>query len=162
MSFHGSPRHVELAGDFGVVTALQQQFHDLLFARTETNSLLLHSFLPFFFGRLTRSVHGCTISNSHSIHVAILRRRAANQPQNSFPQPLADHQQASVNQDCGLRIHLERCTGRRSAAKTRENTQGHEACAAGALLGKVLNRFARVLVVDYRSGKRFASKIDWG
>jgi len=48
MSFHGSPRHVELAGDFGVVASLQQQFNDLLFARTEPNSLLFHPILPFF------------------------------------------------------------------------------------------------------------------
>jgi len=48
MSFHGSPRHVELARDFGVIASLQQQFDNLLFARTEPNSLLLHSSLPFF------------------------------------------------------------------------------------------------------------------
>jgi hypothetical protein len=47
MSFHGSPRHFELAGDLGVITALQQQFYNLLFARTEPNGLLLHPFLPF-------------------------------------------------------------------------------------------------------------------
>jgi len=35
MSFHGAPGHFELAGNFGVVTALQQQFDDLLFARAE-------------------------------------------------------------------------------------------------------------------------------
>jgi hypothetical protein len=46
MRFHGSPCHVELSGDFGVVAALQQQFDNLLFARTEPNSLLLHPNLP--------------------------------------------------------------------------------------------------------------------
>jgi len=33
MSLHGSARHLELAGDFGIVAALQQQFDNLLFAR---------------------------------------------------------------------------------------------------------------------------------
>jgi hypothetical protein len=33
MSLHGSARHLELAGNFGIVTALQKQFDDLLFAR---------------------------------------------------------------------------------------------------------------------------------
>jgi hypothetical protein len=32
MSLYGSARHLKLTGDFGVVTALQQQFDDLLFA----------------------------------------------------------------------------------------------------------------------------------
>jgi len=48
MGFHGSPRHFELAGNFGVVASLQQQLYDLLFARTEPNSLLLHPTLPLF------------------------------------------------------------------------------------------------------------------
>jgi hypothetical protein len=34
MSLHGSTRHLELAGDFGIVTALQKQLDDLLFARS--------------------------------------------------------------------------------------------------------------------------------
>jgi hypothetical protein len=34
MSFHGSARHLELAGDLGIVTALQKQFDDLLFSRS--------------------------------------------------------------------------------------------------------------------------------
>jgi hypothetical protein len=34
MSFHGSARHLQLAGDFGIVTALQKQFDDFLFARS--------------------------------------------------------------------------------------------------------------------------------
>jgi len=46
MSFHGTPCHVELGGYLGVVASLQQQVHDLLFARTEPNSLLLHPILP--------------------------------------------------------------------------------------------------------------------
>jgi hypothetical protein len=34
MSFHGAPRHVELTGNLSVVTPLQKQFDNLLFART--------------------------------------------------------------------------------------------------------------------------------
>jgi hypothetical protein len=34
MSFHGSARHLELAGDLGVITPLQKQLDDLLFARS--------------------------------------------------------------------------------------------------------------------------------
>ena len=44
MSLHGSPCHVELAGDFGIVTALQEQVDNLLFARPQPNSLVLHYF----------------------------------------------------------------------------------------------------------------------
>jgi hypothetical protein len=42
MSLYSSPSHLELASDLGVVTTLQKQFNDLLFARTEPNGLLLH------------------------------------------------------------------------------------------------------------------------
>jgi len=42
VSLHGSPRHLELTGNLGIVTPLQKQFDNLLFARTEPNSLLLH------------------------------------------------------------------------------------------------------------------------
>jgi hypothetical protein len=34
MSLHGSARHLELAGNLGIITALQKQFDDLLFARS--------------------------------------------------------------------------------------------------------------------------------
>jgi hypothetical protein len=34
MSLHGSARHLELAGNLGVITSLQKQFDDLLFARS--------------------------------------------------------------------------------------------------------------------------------
>jgi hypothetical protein len=33
MSLHGSARHLELAGNLGVVTALQKQFDNLLLPR---------------------------------------------------------------------------------------------------------------------------------
>ncbi|MFY9742872.1 MAG: hypothetical protein WA252_17170 [Candidatus Sulfotelmatobacter sp.] len=32
VGFHGPARHLELAGDFGIVTALQEKFDDLLLA----------------------------------------------------------------------------------------------------------------------------------
>jgi hypothetical protein len=34
MCLHGAPRHFELAGDFGIVTALQQQLDNLLLSRS--------------------------------------------------------------------------------------------------------------------------------
>jgi hypothetical protein len=34
MSFHGSARHFELAGNLGVITTLQKQLDNLLFARS--------------------------------------------------------------------------------------------------------------------------------
>ena len=46
MSFYGTTRHFELARYLGVVAPLQKQLDDLLFARTEPNSLLLHLILP--------------------------------------------------------------------------------------------------------------------
>jgi len=51
MSFYGSPRHLELTGDLGVVTTLQKQFDNLLFAWAQPNSLLLHP-IPLFWHRL--------------------------------------------------------------------------------------------------------------
>jgi hypothetical protein len=48
MGFYGSPCHLELGGDFGVVTTQQKQFNNLLFARTEPNGLLLHLIPPLF------------------------------------------------------------------------------------------------------------------
>jgi hypothetical protein len=47
MCFYGSARHFELAGNFCVVTALQKQFDDLLFARAKAYGLLVHQ-LPLF------------------------------------------------------------------------------------------------------------------
>jgi hypothetical protein len=34
MSLHGSARHLELRGNLGIITALQKQFDNLLFARS--------------------------------------------------------------------------------------------------------------------------------
>ena len=46
MSFHSSPRHLELSGNLCVVTTLQKQLDNLLFAGTEPNSLLIHPIPP--------------------------------------------------------------------------------------------------------------------
>jgi hypothetical protein len=46
MGFYSSPCHRELGGDFGVITTLQQQFNNLLFARTEPNGLIIHLIPP--------------------------------------------------------------------------------------------------------------------
>jgi hypothetical protein len=49
MGFHGSPGHLQLTCNFGIVTTLQKQLDDLLFAWAQPNSLFLHRF-PLFFG----------------------------------------------------------------------------------------------------------------
>jgi len=49
MGLYRSPRHVELGGNLGIVTTLQKQVNDLLFAWTEPNSLFLH-LVPLFLG----------------------------------------------------------------------------------------------------------------
>ena len=46
MSFHSAPRHLQLSCYLGVVAPLQQQVDNLLFARTQPNSLLFHFILP--------------------------------------------------------------------------------------------------------------------
>lgn len=73
MSFHGTPRHVELRGYLGVVASLQQQVDDLLFARTEPHSLLLHPILLFLSFSAPIRCRATTISISGSIHDAILK-----------------------------------------------------------------------------------------
>jgi hypothetical protein len=44
MRFHGSPRHLELSGNLSVVTTLQKQLDDLLFAWAQPNRLFVHRF----------------------------------------------------------------------------------------------------------------------
>ncbi len=44
MSLHGPASHLELFGNFGVVTALQKQFDDFLFARSQADGLLVHHY----------------------------------------------------------------------------------------------------------------------
>jgi hypothetical protein len=60
MGFYGSHCHLELGGDCGVVTTLQKQFNNLLFARTEPNGLLLHLVPP-----LSVLMHRTTSATSH-------------------------------------------------------------------------------------------------
>jgi hypothetical protein len=55
MGLYRSPRHVQLGGNLGIVTTLQKQVNDLLFARTQPNSLFLHLVPPLSwncFGRI--------------------------------------------------------------------------------------------------------------
>lgn len=69
MGFYRSPRHIQLGGNLGIVTTLQEQVNDLLFARTEPNSLFLHLVPPFCYclpNRLSSFV------DLHSIHIAIV------------------------------------------------------------------------------------------
>ncbi len=95
MSFHGSPRHLQLTGDFSIVAALQKQFDNLLFARTEPNSLLLHP-IPlvdsaFCIAHGAHSVPWLNLSNFHSIHIATLRQILSVTYEQQFPQALADN-----------------------------------------------------------------------
>jgi len=77
MRLHRSTRHIELTCNFSVIAALQKQFDDLLFARTEPNRLLTHQISPLF--KLLRSPRDedadnrLSICKIHSIHVATLR-----------------------------------------------------------------------------------------
>jgi hypothetical protein len=48
MGFHRPASHFQLACDLGIVTALQKQFDDLLFARAQPNGLLHHHLPPKF------------------------------------------------------------------------------------------------------------------
>jgi hypothetical protein len=47
--FHGAPGHLELSRNLGIVATLQQQFGDLLFARTQPNRALVHFGFPLTF-----------------------------------------------------------------------------------------------------------------
>jgi hypothetical protein len=46
MGFHGTPGHVELFGNFRIVTALEQQLGDLLFPRAQLDKLFRHIHSP--------------------------------------------------------------------------------------------------------------------
>jgi hypothetical protein len=121
MSFHGTPCHVELSGDLGVVASLQQQVYDLLFARTEPNSLFLHPILPFCEFASPGQVYGFTYFNFGSTHIAILWLFQLGKRKTLFPQRLAHEQplpkaEAIVVQ---CRMAVSRHT---SAEKMRQNT----------------------------------------
>ena len=81
MSLHGTPRHVELAGDFGIVATLQKQFDNLLFARPQPNSLILHQvplFVSFIVSRGPMSAR--KFPNLIASSVAIFNPGAPNSP----------------------------------------------------------------------------------
>jgi hypothetical protein len=42
MSFYGPSSHLELTGNFGIVTALQKKLDDLLLARAKSDRVLFH------------------------------------------------------------------------------------------------------------------------
>ena len=91
MSFHSSPGHFQLTCNFGVVTALQKQFDDLLFAWAQPNSLFLHRF-PLFFGICTAYAPKIGRAESfqfHSIHIAIFDQKPSVTLEHHFPQALA-------------------------------------------------------------------------
>ena len=73
MSFNGSPGHLQLACNFSVITTLQKQLDNLLFAWAQPNSLFLHRFPPFSSFSITSPGFGTrpNLSKSHSIHIAI-------------------------------------------------------------------------------------------
>ena len=74
MGFYRSPCHLELGGDFSVVTTLQKQFNHLLFARTEApNGLVLHLIPLFLFYSLGRSGARPTFSENSFLFPYIKR-----------------------------------------------------------------------------------------
>src|ERR1700686_1644221 len=92
MSFHGSPRHFQLSCNFRVVTTLQKQLDDLLFAWTQPNSLFVHRF-PLFFWYCTAYAPKISRAESfqlHSIHVAIFGQKLSVTLEHHFPQALGD------------------------------------------------------------------------
>ena len=96
MGFHSSPRHVELSGNLGIVTTLQKQFDNLLFAWTEPNSLILHPIPPpSCIASAQKLARGLNLTKSHSTHDAILRRVLSVTLEQHFPQALADDGTAS-------------------------------------------------------------------
>jgi len=91
MSLHGSPRHVQLGGDFGIVATLQKQFDNLLFARPQPNSLILHQvpLLWFYCFPWPDEQHGSFLNLiASSLPFSMLMRRI--RPEADFAQALAD------------------------------------------------------------------------
>src|SRR5579859_1068925 len=83
MGLHGAPGHVELCGNLGVVTTLQKQLDDLLFARTEPNGLVLH-FIPPCLWISVRPLARPYFAIPRCIRVAIVRRNSAFSLANAF------------------------------------------------------------------------------
>jgi hypothetical protein len=109
MGFDGSARHIELAGDFGIVTALQKQFDDLPLTRSQPNGLLVHySPSGLDLPRLYNFVGSWDVSKLGSIHDAILRRKRSRTEEQPFPQALADSSAGFQNTDSGSQSPLRR------------------------------------------------------
>jgi hypothetical protein len=92
MSLHGAPCHVELRGNFGIVTTLQKQFDNLLFARPQPNSLVFHLIPLFSFSFCFADMRGGTLPISIAPALPLLRIRRVNCPEDDFPQRLAAQQ----------------------------------------------------------------------
>jgi hypothetical protein len=75
MGLYCSAGHFELASYFGVVTSLQKQFDDLLFARTQPNGLLSHQYPPFGLPFAPSKGARLDVAELDSIHNAILRQK---------------------------------------------------------------------------------------
>jgi hypothetical protein len=76
MGLHGSARHVELARNLGIVTALQKEFDDLLFARSQPNGLLRHHCpLGLDLPPALRNRCSWNVAKIHSTHIATLRQK---------------------------------------------------------------------------------------
>jgi hypothetical protein len=65
VSLHGSTRHLELTGNLGVVTALQEQFYNLLLPRPEPNGLRRHL---YSLGLIRQ--HAKTLMEPECFHIA--------------------------------------------------------------------------------------------
>jgi hypothetical protein len=66
MSLHGSARHLELGGNLGIVTALQEQFDNLLLTRAQPNGLLRHRY-PHGFWICLRSETFAQLGGFHNL-----------------------------------------------------------------------------------------------
>jgi hypothetical protein len=62
----GTPRHFQFAGNFGIVTTLQQEVGDLLLSRTQANSLLRHPNYPKSPNTLEIEVGFCDLPFTHA------------------------------------------------------------------------------------------------
>jgi hypothetical protein len=80
MGFYRPAGHFELAGNLGIITTLQQQFHNLLFTRSKPDRLLPHHppFVEILWLRIGPPAGAGAqlgVTRFHSIHDAILRRK---------------------------------------------------------------------------------------
>ena len=66
MGLDSTPRHFQFAGNFSVVTTLQQEVGDLLLSRTQANSLLRHPNYPKSPNTLEIEVGCCDLPFTHA------------------------------------------------------------------------------------------------